>query len=767
MARADLRHSGPLLGGLLLLGVAFAAILLRSTPPRPLAAGATTHEFSAARASQVLSTLVGDGVPHPVGSEANARVRDRVVQAFRAAGYETEIQRSFTCGPSAACADVHNVIAQRPGHESGRAVLLATHYDSVPAGPGAADAGASVAAMVEIARALAAGPPHRHPVVLLVDDGEEAGLLGAEAFAAEHPLARRIGAVVNLEARGTTGASFMFETSGENAWLVRLLASSLARPMASSLFYPVYARLPNDTDLTVFKRHGLPGVNFAFIGGQPRYHTPLDDVGHVDLASLQHQGQNALAIVRALADEDLDTPRTGSAVFFDVLGFGIVWWPRGLTLPLALLALLLVVASFVGLWRTGAASPWRILAGLVGSLLMVGLSAAAAWGLWRLLTRAGAWPGDATTRPATAVLAFWSLGLAFALLVAALFERWARRAGAWAGCWLLWALLACAAAWYVPEASYLLIVPALVAGVAGTVSVAARRDRAPGFLATALPLAAAAVIWLPPAWLLFDALGPPTLPVSGTAVALLVTALLPLVSGAGRLRWTAALAALAVAAGLSLVATKTPAFSGERPERMNVTFVQLDEEAGAQWVVSPQSGSLPAAMRRFAPFGTNLTFPFPWSTSATAFTAAAPRVDAPAPQAEVIERDPGDAARRVRLHVSSPRGARIVMLLLPRDRVNSVAVGGRVIPVRTPQEEARRGPPGPRSGFRSYACLTVPPEGVEFVVTLGGAEPVEGFLVDYTFGVPAGGGPLVRARPAEATAIQYGDLTILGRRVSL
>jgi hypothetical protein len=559
----------------------------------------------------------------------------------------------------------------------------------------------------------------------------------------------------------------MFETSGDNAWLVRLLSRSLAQPMASSLFYPVYARLPNDTDLTVFKRLGLPGVNFAFIGGLPRYHTPLDNVAHLDLGSLQHQGQNALAMVRALADEDLEAPRTGHAVFFDVLGLGIVRWPRGVTLPLALLALLLVAAASVGLWRARATSPWRVLVGLIASLLMVALSGGAGWGLWKLLARAGAWPGDATTRPGIAVLAFWCLGLALALLVAALFERWARRAGAWAGCWLLWALLACVTAWYVPEASYLLLVPALLAGITGGASVIAWRSRAPGFVATALPLLAAAVIWLPPAWFLFDALGPPTLPVSGTAVALLATAMLPLAAGAGRLRWTAALAALAVAAGLSLAATKTPAFSGERPERMNVTFVQLDGEAGARWVVSPQSGSLPAAMRSLAPFGASLAPPFPWSTSATAFTAAAPRVAAPAPQVEVIEREPGDAARRVRLHVSSPRGARIVMLLLPRDRVNAVAVGGRLIPGRTPQEEARRGPPGPRSGFRSYACLTVPPEGVEFVVTLGGVEPVDGFLVDYTFGVPASGGPLVRVRPAEATAIQYGDLTILGRRVSL
>ena len=57
-------------------------------------------------------------------------------------------------------------------------------------------------------------------LVFLVDEGEEAGLLGASGFVADHPLAPAIGAVVNLEARGTSGPSVMFETSGDNGWLV-------------------------------------------------------------------------------------------------------------------------------------------------------------------------------------------------------------------------------------------------------------------------------------------------------------------------------------------------------------------------------------------------------------------------------------------------------------------------------------------------------------------------------------------------------------------
>jgi hypothetical protein len=85
----------------------------------------------------------------------------------------------------------------------------------VAAGP-VSDNAAGVACALEVARA--SGSPDA-TVLLLFDDGEEAGLLGR----ALHGLgrSRSIGAVVNLEARGTSGASFLFETSRDNAWLVR------------------------------------------------------------------------------------------------------------------------------------------------------------------------------------------------------------------------------------------------------------------------------------------------------------------------------------------------------------------------------------------------------------------------------------------------------------------------------------------------------------------------------------------------------------------
>src|SRR5690606_20320981 len=99
-----------------------------------------------------------------------------------------------------------------PGERRTGALALAAHYDSVPAGPGAGDDGAGVAALLEIARVLVREPPPRRSVWLWFTDGEEMGLLGARALVSEPELIANVEVVVNLEARGTSGPSLMFES---------------------------------------------------------------------------------------------------------------------------------------------------------------------------------------------------------------------------------------------------------------------------------------------------------------------------------------------------------------------------------------------------------------------------------------------------------------------------------------------------------------------------------------------------------------------------
>ena len=70
--------------------------------------------------------------------------------------------------------------------------------------------------MLETLRALKSSPPLKNDTVFLFTDGEEVGLLGATAFVKEHPWAKDIGVALNFEARGSSGPSFMFETSDGN-----------------------------------------------------------------------------------------------------------------------------------------------------------------------------------------------------------------------------------------------------------------------------------------------------------------------------------------------------------------------------------------------------------------------------------------------------------------------------------------------------------------------------------------------------------------------
>ena len=324
----------------------------RTPAARPLDAAPT--QFSGQRARALLQGLVGDNVPHPLGSPANGALRARIVAALLRLGLAPELQSGITvCTPYGVCGMPINILARIQGSDaaSESAVLLCAHYDSVGAGPGASDNASGVAALLEIARVLQQLPRPRQSIILLFDDGEEVDLLGAHAFVEHHPWAKTVTAAVNLDARGTSGPSLMFETGSANRWLMSLYARAIARPLANSVYYAVYKLLPNDTDFTVFKAAGFQGFNFAFIGDVAHYHTPLDDLAHADAGSLQQQGDNALSTLLALANAGSQPPPGGEAVYFDLFGRMLVQMPQGWALPGALTGLLLALIAGAQLLR--------------------------------------------------------------------------------------------------------------------------------------------------------------------------------------------------------------------------------------------------------------------------------------------------------------------------------------------------------------------------------------------------------------------------------
>jgi len=193
-------------------------------------------------------------------------VRGRVMNEFTRLGYRPQIQSGFSCDEYGTCATVQNVIARLDGAVTGPAVLLAAHYDSVPAGPGASDDGMGAASVLEIARAFKSLPTPKNSVIFLIDDGEEAGLLGARVFVDQNLGAKEVRVAVNIDNRGTSGPSLMYETGDANSWAMRQYVRKVSRPATNSLLYFAYKNLPADTDFTVFKQAGYQGVNFAAVG---------------------------------------------------------------------------------------------------------------------------------------------------------------------------------------------------------------------------------------------------------------------------------------------------------------------------------------------------------------------------------------------------------------------------------------------------------------------------------------------------------------------
>lgn len=717
----------------------------RSSPPSPRATDAPATEFSAERAAVLLERLLGGGAPRTPGSAAHAAFRERLLDEVRRLGLTPETEEGFACAPRGSCARLVNVLAELPGTTGGPAVLLTAHTDSVGAGPGAGDDASGVAVLLEAARALLAAP-RRNPVLLLFDDGEEDGLLGAELFV-RSPRARAIGAVVNLEARGTSGPSLLFETSAENAWLVRSAVSRLPRPVTSSLFAFVYDRLPNDTDLTVYKREGLAGLNLAFLGSAARYHTREDSLANLSRASLQHQGENALALARALAETDLREPPSGRAVFFSVAGAFVVAWPREAAPAVALLSLLLV--RLACLRRGGHLLPRPRAAVPSLAPFAAALSGLLAGQLLRVL---GAFPVTFVPRPWASLAAAVAVSLLAALPV---LSAESRRAGDavdwWERAWTSIALLGIVLALAWPETSYLLVAPALVAGAA-RLALPEPVSPWPGFAASGLVL-------LPLALILPDALGPVALPVVAAAFGI-VLATIPVEGTPGAWRRPAiALAALFVAASVAALVFSKP--TPDEPEHGTMIAVQEEGTPEARLAYSPASGRLHPSVAAAARFERAPGL-FPWARKAAPFAAPLPSGAEPFPAAELLSSTAGPEGRRhLRIRLTSPRGASRLELLVPdANGVEEIRVEGRSLPAPYLRRMAAT-----RRPIR-LSIRAAPPEGIVVDLTLPAA-PREAFVLDETPGLPPSAVALGRSRPATVAPANGGDATILVRKLSL
>ncbi|MCF6131573.1 M20/M25/M40 family metallo-hydrolase [Flavobacterium wongokense] len=347
---------------------------------------APLSEFSTKRALETVKEISKQ--PHYVGSKNHEVVANYIQKELEGLGLETSLQEGFTMTEKGTLVKSKNIITKIKGSKNSKALLLLSHYDSAPhsSSKGASDDASGVATILETIRAfLHTKTPHKNDIIILFTDAEELGLNGAALFVTEHKMAKDVGLVLNFEARGSSGPSYMLmETNDGNSKMVDAFkAGNADYPVSNSLMYSIYKMLPNDTDLTVFREQGkIQGFNFAFIDSHFNYHTAQDTYQNLDPKTLAHQGSYLFPLLKYFSNADLtDLNSADDDIYFNV-PFSFVSYPFAWILPMLIVAFgLFFIFVFVGLGKRAMRLD-EIIKGfvpLLGSLVVGGLITYVGW----------------------------------------------------------------------------------------------------------------------------------------------------------------------------------------------------------------------------------------------------------------------------------------------------------------------------------------------------------------------------------------------------
>lgn len=261
--------------------------------------------------------------------DALCRARDYISSQFGEAGYDVSLQ-TFNERSQA----VSNVIAELPGVGCPSEILvIGAHYDTVRGSPGADDNATGVAAMIEIARALRAGPPMRRTVrfVAFVDEEEPffwTEHMGSRVYAARSRSMREdIVGMISLEMLGfyrdERGSqtypppfNFYYPSQGNfvawlsDPWSRRLLdaagGSFRANACVPSIGLASMDFIVGHSDQWSFWVHGYPALMLTDTAmfRNPNYHAATDTSESIDYDRLTRVVTGMIDVTRELAESD-------------------------------------------------------------------------------------------------------------------------------------------------------------------------------------------------------------------------------------------------------------------------------------------------------------------------------------------------------------------------------------------------------------------------------------------------------------------------------
>ncbi|MGD9605048.1 MAG: M28 family peptidase [Bacilli bacterium] len=325
--------------------------------PQPIAGG-DVQEFSAVNVAQTIEVISRE--PHSVfDEEAHEEVRKYLKQELEALlGLANVYEMNYTAEAVNEDYPVKNLIGSIPG-ESETGLLLVGHYDSrghigrygeLGRSYGAADDGYAIGTMLEIAR-LYAGKNLKTSLYFLLTDAEEVGLLGAKQAVLDANLMDKISFVINVEARGIKGPSYMFETSPNNEKVIDFYKHA-DLPVSYSLATAVYSVMPNYTDFTEFLKIGKTGINFAVLDNLYYYHTPLDNYTNINLSSIQHYGSQIVPLIDEFTSNDKYQDLNyfvgeQDQIFFTLLPNVLVTYKENFAVVLHIILLVIFIGLFI------------------------------------------------------------------------------------------------------------------------------------------------------------------------------------------------------------------------------------------------------------------------------------------------------------------------------------------------------------------------------------------------------------------------------------
>jgi hypothetical protein len=217
-----------------------------------------------------------------------------LLDELTALGY-TPRRHDYTSGSLAGA----NVIADLDANAgTGGTIIIGAHFDSVPAGPGAADNATGVAMVLAAARYLREVPTRSHPVTFALFDQEEIGLVGSREY------------VKTLTPSAIKGAHVFdmlsFDGDGDHAvelWSPSPALQTAYETHAAAAGTPISSVPFQYSDHQAFLDAGIPatgvGEEFVAMDHTPHYHKATDTFENVSFDHLARVTHLMLVVLDA------------------------------------------------------------------------------------------------------------------------------------------------------------------------------------------------------------------------------------------------------------------------------------------------------------------------------------------------------------------------------------------------------------------------------------------------------------------------------------